>query len=133
VRALLAPLSGAVVVGLVTASLHRSGGVDVAPVPLCAFHALTGLSCPFCGGLRAVAAASHLDLAAALSSNLLVTAALPVVTALWLRQVLRALRGRRASFPSVSGRQWKALGLVLLVFMVWRNLPWLPLGEWLAP
>lgn len=132
-RALLAPVSGAVVAGLVTASLHRSGGIDVAPVPLCPFHAVTGLWCPFCGGLRGVAALSHLDLPAALSSNLPLTLALPLVVALWLRHTYRALLGRGSALPAVPHQVWRPLGLLLLLFTIWRNLPWLPLGEWLAP
>lgn len=132
-RALFAPVSGAVVVGLVTVSLHRSGGVAVTPFPLCPFHAVTGLWCPFCGGLRGVAALTHLDVAGALSFNLPLMLLLPVAVLLWLRQVSSALHGRREPLPTLSNRGWAILGLVLLVFTIWRNIPQLPLGEWLAP
>ena len=51
-------------------------GIERLPTPLfgslCAFHLLTGLPCPGCGGTRAVLALLRLDPAAALAFNPLV-------------------------------------------------------------
>jgi hypothetical protein len=107
--------------------LHHTAGYAVAPAGLldCPLHTVTGLWCPFCGGLRAVAALTHLDLAAALSFNLVVTVLLPL--AVW--EAVRGLRGR----PRLTPRGWLLLGAVLLLFTVWRNLPALPLAGYLAP
>ncbi len=46
--------------------------------PICVFHALTGLECPGCGGLRAVHQLSHGHIAAAWHYNPFVVALTPV-------------------------------------------------------
>ncbi|MGN6607618.1 MAG: DUF2752 domain-containing protein [Jatrophihabitans sp.] len=48
-------------------------------VPLCPFHAVTGLDCPLCGGLRAVWSALHGHLAQAWRDNALLWLAAPVL------------------------------------------------------
>lgn len=98
---------------------------------LCPSAAL-GLSCPGCGGLRAVNDLTHGDVAAAASSNLLVTLGIPlavVALALW---TLRAWRGtgRRPWPPALTRAAWTAGAVVALVFTVLRNTP---AGAWLAP
>ena len=64
--------------------------------PRCHFHALTGLDCPGCGGLRATHALLHGEVAAAWRLNALYVAALPVVllallgvSPVWLRELWR--------------------------------------------
>ncbi len=138
-RALGVHAAGAAVVAAATARLYATGGYAVVPGDLlsCPFHALSGLWCPFCGGLRCVAALAHGDVAAAASSNLVVTALLPVVLLGWLRVVLGLVvpvpRGRAAAPLRIGNRGWLVLFAVLTVFTVWRNLPGLPLGAYLAP
>jgi len=93
--------------------------------------AALGLSCPGCGGLRAVNDLTNGDLAAAASSNLLLVVAIPfavVVLGLW---ALDSWRGTPATIP------WKRLKplvpvllAVVLAFTVARNLA---VGAWLAP
>jgi hypothetical protein len=93
--------------------------------------ALLGVSCPFCGSLRAVSDLTNLDLAGAASSNLLFVLAAPVVVALWGRRLVACWRGGPAMVPLTAPRAaWIALAAVLVVFTVARNLP---IGAWLAP
>jgi len=123
-----------VAVAAATAWLHHTGGYAVAPGGLltCPLHAATGLWCPFCGGLRSVAALSSGDLAAALSANLVVVLLVPFVVAGWLFSLRASLRGPTTSVR-VTNRQWVVLCVVLAVFTVWRNLPELPYAAYLAP
>lgn len=125
--------SGAAALTAVLLRLRATGGYDVLPVPLCPFHAVTGLWCPVCGGLRAVAALTRLDASAALSSNLLVTLLLPLLALGLVRSAVAHLTGRPRRAGTVDNRTWALLGVAFTVFTVWRNLPVLPLSGWLAP
>jgi hypothetical protein len=90
-------------------------------VPLCPLHALTGIWCPFCGGLRSAYELTRLHLSAALHDNLVVVAAAPVVLALWIDGILRERSGlgrRRIPRPAVL-----AVVVALIAFTVVRNLP----------
>ena len=127
---LASPLAVGAVVALGTLALHFrdphvSGAWGVCPT------ALLGLSCPFCGSLRGVNDLTHVDLAAAASSNLLLVLAAPVVVALWGRRLVACWRGGPAMAPLIAPRAvWIALAVVMLAFTVARNLP---IGAWLAP
>jgi hypothetical protein len=98
--------------------------------PTCPFLALTGWSCPGCGGLRAAHALAHGDLAAAAGLNLLFVLALPLVVVLWLRWVRARARGDDEPFAPMSTRLWVVALAVAAGFGVVRNLPGV---EWLAP
>jgi len=96
--------------------------------PTCPLLALTGIYCPFCGGLRAVHDLVHLDLGGALARNPLAVVALPLVALLWLLWAQRAFTGRQLIAPKPW---WGTATIVLLVvFMVARNLPG---ASWLSP
>ena len=99
---------------------------------MCPTKFLTGFECPGCGGLRAVNDLTNFDIFAALSSNLLVVAAIPVVALLWLRWVRDAWSGALVgSRPQTLTTPVVTLILVsMLIFTVLRNLP---VGAWLAP
>lgn len=74
--------------------------------PACPILAATGWYCPGCGGLRAVHALAHGDVAQALDRNALIVLALPVVLLAylhWLR-TLRAGRNERAEHPERAER-----------------------------
>jgi hypothetical protein len=91
--------------------------------PVCTLHALTGLQCPGCGGLRAVHQLSHGHLAAAWRLNPLLVALLPVAFWLGLRETVRAVTGRQ--WPGLVTRPlfgWLLVGAVVL-FGVLRNVP----------
>ena len=91
-------------------------------IPLCPLNALTGIDCPFCGGLRAVHALTRLDVVAALDHNLLLTASMPALVACWVVWLGRSL-GR----PVGVGHQFPAatkpvLVAVAILFAVVRNI-----------
>lgn len=117
---LRAPLSAAL-----AAAAGTLGVVAMDPahrhVPLCPFHAATGLQCPLCGGLRAVEALTRGDVVTALHANLVFVAALPLIALWWLDAVQRARHGR----PGRVSPRWLPAAVVALavVFTVVRNLP----------
>jgi Protein of unknown function (DUF2752) len=129
-RALAAPLSAAGAVAASAGVLHRSGGHDLGPLLTCWFHAWTGLHCPFCGSLRAVAALWHGDVLSALHDNAPVMVLLGVATLFWGRRMVFALAGKAEHQPRTNGRANAALAAFFLVFAIYRNTPH---GAWLAP
>ena len=94
--------------------------------PICPLRLLTGLDCPFCGGLRAVGDLGRGDVLGAADQNLFVVAALPILVALWL---LKKVRPDRPTSP-LEARAWQwgkvAVVVLLLVFTVIRNVPGVP-------
>lgn len=103
---------------------HASGSWGLCPTKL-----LTNLDCPMCGALRAINDLTHLDVGAALSSNLVLVLAIPVVLVLWLARLRACWRGGEAMRPlTVPTWAWVGSLVVLAVFTVARNLP----GSWLA-
>jgi hypothetical protein len=127
---LASPLAAGALVALGTVALHvrdphAAGSWGYCPT------ALLGLSCPLCGSLRAVNDLTHLDLAAAASSNLLLVLAIPVIVALWGRRLAACWRGGAALAPvTVPRAVWLVLAVAVLAFTLARNLP---SGGWLAP
>ncbi|GIG35584.1 DUF2752 domain-containing protein [Cellulomonas pakistanensis] len=121
-RAAAAPLAvagGAAVaaLGLVLRDPHGSGSWGVCPM-----YALTGAFCAGCGGLRATHDLLVGDLAGAWAMNPLWVLLVPVLAALWVRWLVRALRtGRRAAAPPA----WVAVAAVavVLLYSVARNVP----------
>ncbi|MES4888533.1 DUF2752 domain-containing protein [Streptomyces sp. NPDC096012] len=97
--------------------------------PVCPLYRLTGLYCPGCGGLRSAHAFVHGDLLTALRDNAAGVAAYLVCAVLWTVWVIRTVRGRPARLDPGPARLW-AVGALLLVFTVVRNLPF---GSWLHP
>jgi hypothetical protein len=97
--------------------------------PTCPFHAITGLWCPGCGGLRAVHDLTHGDLTLALHENVLVVLLGPSLVVWWLIARLRRTDDRRVTLL-LSARGTLAVAVLLAVFTLVRNLP---LGTTLAP
>lgn len=98
--------------------------------PVCAFHRLTGLDCPGCGGLRAAHALLHGQLDAALHFNLFFVLSLPLLA--WIG--FRFLRHELAGGPPLRIRPvWLWLYLAAYIaFGILRNLP-VPLFAAFAP
>ncbi|MEO3752991.1 DUF2752 domain-containing protein [Streptomyces sp. B6B3] len=125
-----------VALGAGAAALGYVGAVDPnrpGRYPACPVAALTGLSCPGCGGLRSAHALAHGDLAAALGANALAVAVLAALTVALLTWLLRAARGRPGAPP--RPRRWSTVGrptgraavlaasLLVAAFTLVRNLP----------
>ncbi len=99
----------------------------------CPWLLLTGTYCPGCGGLRAVNDLTNGDVAAAVSSNLMVVAAVPLAAGLWLRNLSHRWRGlRRPLPPGRVNAAWAVGSLLLLAFWVLRNLP-VDALSWMTP
>ena len=114
--------------------------------PLCPTKALTGLDCPFCGGLRAIHALVHGDIASAVNHNALVAlVVVPVLLVLWVRWFVREWRGpstaadeadhgtpsRLSGGVSPSVLVWSCVSLIV-VFTVVRNVGAVPAFAWLG-
>ena len=139
---LRAPLLTAGIVGGLTLALHFRDPHAAGSWGFCPWYALTGLYCPGCGALRAVNDLGNGDVLAALSSNLLFVAMVPLLVYWWLRWTQRAWSGapKNSAPPKTPSKTsawnqhagvWIAVGtVVMLVFGVLRNLP---AGSWLAP
>ena len=120
------------VLAAVTGAFAYVGTVDPnepGHYPVCPLYGLTGLYCPGCGGLRSAHAFIHGDLLAALHDNAAGVAAYLGFAVLWTVWVVRAVRGRPVRFEPGRVQMW-AVGALLLVFTVVRNLPF---GGWLHP
>jgi Protein of unknown function (DUF2752) len=129
VQRMLAP---AITIGGLTAATvalhlrdpHGSGSWGHCP------SALLGISCPGCGGLRAVNDLTNFQLGDAASSNLLFVLALPVILFALLRWTSDSWRGvTRVARPELTWVATTGVVGLLVVFTVLRNLP----GSWLAP
>jgi len=111
----LALLSGYVAV----VSIWTPGG---AALPLCPFHALTGLYCPGCGMTRMLYHLVHGHIELAFAQNPLAFAALPFVIG-WMVQSLPLQRWPRGN---ISPRWSYALIAIIVIFTVLRNIPTWP-------
>ena len=101
-------------------------------VPLCPLHAVTGIWCPFCGGLRAVWLLAHLQVGAAVSSNLVLFAAAPWFAWRWYRGLTGRppVRLRWRGRPLPAATITVTVVVLLVAYTVVRNLP---AGSFLAP
>ena len=91
--------------------------------PQCAFHQLTGLDCPGCGGQRALHQLLHGNLIEAFRFNALLIMLMPVGLWMGIRQLLKSLTG--AQWPVLfrtDGWVW-ILAAAALGFTIVRNLP----------
>lgn len=94
--------------------------------PPCPLHALTGIYCPGCGSTRALHELLHGNLRAAAGFNVATLFALPFVLYSGVSYVFFALRGRRLPAFDLPGPAIYALGALLVVFAVLRNIPHAP-------
>lgn len=88
--------------------------------PTCPFHALTGLYCPGCGGLRMTHDLLHGDLGAAVTDNVFLLVGLPVLL-VWI------LVRRSAGKPWGTTPALVVIAVAAVSWTVVRNLPGFPL------
>lgn len=90
-------------------------------VPLCPTKAVTGADCPFCGGLRAVAALTRGNPVLAADHNLIVVALVPIAAIWWVAWAWSARRG--GGMPQVRVPRLVTISavVVLVAFAVVRN------------
>jgi len=100
--------------------------------PPCPVHYLTGCYCPGCGSLRAIHALLHGDVHRAWAMNPLTIVLLPFVAYGLFSEILVGLRGRGLPQPRLSSSAIYALGCMIVLFGVIRNLPLVPFSL-LAP
>lgn len=100
--------------------------------PPCMFHVVTGWHCPGCGGTRCALALCRGDWAAAFGFHPLAAVVLPLVLLWTVGELVAGLTGWRVPQWRLSWRWGAALGVLLVLFGIVRNLPWTWCG-WLAP
>lgn len=97
--------------------------------PPCPLKVMTGLDCPFCGGLRSTHELLHGNVGAAIDLNAFTTLfVIPVALVVFVVWSYRRWRGEpfELTVPTwVSG----AVAVLALAFMVVRNIPGMPLGS----
>lgn len=100
-------------------------------VAICLSKRLFGIDCPGCGGLRTVNSLMRGDLLGALDHNVILAVVLPVVAVLWLAWFIEPLTGRKVSLPEPPRWVVMSMTLVLVAFMVLRNIDGPAWVQWL--
>lgn len=124
-RRLAAPLLTAAGALVATGYVALADPNEAGHFPMCPTQAIFGVDCPACGGLRAVHALAHGDVAAAVDHNVVVVIAVPVAVVLWVRWLLRAIRGTSPAVTYGEHRRQTRVSVAVLialaVFGVVRN------------
>jgi hypothetical protein len=128
-RAMPARVAAVAVAGCVGLAAWNPGDHGVG---LCPTYVLTGVDCPLCGGLRAVASLTRGHPFVAADHNLLVVVLAPLAVGWWLLWWNASRRGRPAPVPRIGRPAWIAIAVVLLVFTIVRNLSIAGIPHWLA-
>lgn len=128
---MVAPAVTVGALALATLALHVRDPHQHASWGLCPLYAATGIYCPGCGGLRAVNDLTNGHVGAAFSSNVVVTALIPVAIVLLGVWAVDRWSGRTRHVPWERLRPLAvALITVLVAFTIARNTG---AGAWLAP
>lgn len=80
--------------------------------PRCPFYMLTGLKCPGCGSQRAIHSLLHGDVSQALSFNLFLVVAIPLIAVLYYAEYRRKSHPRLYMLLNSKYVIWTALALV---------------------
>lgn len=128
------------VVPLATAGAAAAGCVALAVwnpsddgTPLCPTKAALGIDCPFCGGLRSVAAMTRGNPVLSADHNVFLVALAPFVVLWWVAWLAASFKGRPAPVSPLRNRAVAiGLGVVALAFTIVRNVQPGEWGTWLA-
>ena len=97
------------------------------PIP-CVFYELTGFYCAGCGATRALDALVHFRISDAVGHNVFFVIALPVVAYYFLKRYIAFVFGKDVlPFPTVSLKTTNVIFVIILLFMIARNIPVYPL------
>lgn len=114
-------LSGLAVLWLLWAVLLEALGFELF---FCVFHKATGLYCPGCGAMRALASLMQLDFYQALRFNGLFVIVLPVLLLALVREAVCYVRDGKTPSPGKWDKPMAVIAIVLAIFFgVARNLP----------
>lgn len=96
-------------------------------LPVCPLYAMTGLSCPGCGGTRGMHSLLNGDVVTALGYNVLLVVFVPLIIYGLISLILLGVRGRGLPYPKRYAAH-AAFGFLflMLTFGVLRNLPFYP-------
>ena len=126
-------LLGGLVFGLVSlAALRIFDPVKSGLFPPCPLYALTGLYCPGCGSTRAFHYLLHGDFYGAFAMNPLGMLCLPFLIYGGVSYLSFQIRGRYLPRVFIPGRWIWALGVLIVLYGVARNIPIYPFNL-LAP
>jgi hypothetical protein len=104
--------------------LYWFNPIEHAFFPKCVFHAMTGLDCPGCGGLRAAHQLLHGHFLNAFRLNPLLICLLPLGAYFGLRHIVFTRTGRWWPQPFKSPKWIVFLAVAVIAFGILRNLPW---------
>jgi hypothetical protein len=115
----LAALAAAMAVAVLFVFDPATAGI----YPVCALHAMTGLQCPGCGGLRAMHQFLHGNIGAAWRLNPFAVALLPAALWVGLREIARVSAGRPWRGVAIRPFFGWLLAGALVFFGILRNAP----------
>ena len=97
------------------------------PIP-CVFYELTGFYCAGCGATRALDALVHFRISDAVGHNIFFVIVLPFVAYYFLKRYIAFVFGKDVlPFPAVSLKTTNVIFVIILLFMIARNIPVYPL------
>ncbi len=98
--------------------------------PQCPTKLLTGIDCPLCGATRAVHSLIDGNLVGAMDHNLLFVLSVPLLVYAFVAWTSTRMGRPMKPLPVNNPRVLAAVGVVMLIFSVVRNLPMMP-WHWL--
>jgi hypothetical protein len=100
--------------------------------PKCMFHSLTGAYCPGCGSQRALHSLLHFDIAGVVSYNFLFLPAALLLLYHYTHPLFnKFFKWKLPNLFYLKSTPWVIFAVVIL-FWIFRNLPWYPFSV-LAP
>jgi hypothetical protein len=94
--------------------------------PGCPFRALTGFTCPGCGGTRGLHCLLHGDVVGAFEFNPLLIVSLPFLLYALVRYTVAAVRGQPIKWNQLNVKYIWVLLAAILSFWIFRNTPFYP-------